>query len=215
LAGRNVLLVQAGIGRDCARDAVLAASREFDVQAVWSLGFAGGLCERLRAGDLVCPGVVLNGADPTAPPHLAHASHEGVCAALRGANLGVEPGPLITVTTALHTPDAKRALGARSKAAAVEMEAAGVARAAHDLCIPWLALKVIVDGVDDPLPAWLSACTTAQGNLRWRGLWSGMREGRDFWRTMRRLAGASREAGQNLRRGLDAAFRAWVALTAT
>ena len=43
LAGRDVLLLQAGIGRERARQAVIAAARAFGAHAVWSLGFAGGL----------------------------------------------------------------------------------------------------------------------------------------------------------------------------
>ena len=52
LAGRDILLVQAGIGRDRARDAVVAAAREFDLAAAWSLGFACGLSERLQEAEL-------------------------------------------------------------------------------------------------------------------------------------------------------------------
>jgi hypothetical protein len=94
------------------------------------------------------------------------------------------------------------------------MEAAGVARAACDLGIPWAALKAIVDAVDDPLPPFLSACTTPQGDLRWRGLLVGALEGRDFWRSLGRLGRASRQAGRSLWQGLEVAFTAWAALTA-
>lgn len=214
LAGRDILLVQAGIGRDRARDAVVAAAREFDLETAWSLGFAGALSERLRAGDLVFPAAVLDDADVGGVPLAADCSHAAVCAALRRAAVPVEPGNLITVGTVLRTPEAKRGVGLRSGAVAAEMEAAGVARAARDLGIPWAALKVIVDAADDPLPHFLAACTTAQGDLRWRGLLVGALEGRDFWRSLARLARASRKAGRTLRQGLEVAFAAWAALTA-
>jgi hypothetical protein len=93
------------------------------------------------------------------------------------------------------------------------MEAAGIVRAARDLGIPWIALKAVVDAVDDPLPAFLAACTTPAGDLRWRGLWTGVREGRAFWRSLRQIGRASRSAGKSLRRGLETAFGAWAALT--
>ena len=213
LAGRDVLLVQAGMGRDRAREAVVAAAREVGVRAAWSLGFAGGLAEGLRAGDLVYPAAVLDEADAAGAPLVADASHAAVCAAMRRASLPVEPGTLVTVQTALRTPESKRAAARRRGAVAVEMEAAGVARAARELGIPWAALKAIVDAVDDPLPLFLAHCTTPDGDLRWRGLVAGALEGREFWRSVRRLGRASRRAGHNLRHGLDAAFGAWAALT--
>ena len=209
LAGRDVLLVQAGIGRDRARDAVVSAAREFDVEAAWSLGFAGALSERLQPGDLVFPAAVLDEADIGGVPLAADCSHTTVCAALRRAAVPVDPGNLITVGSVLRTSEAKRDVGRWSGAVAAEMEAAGVARAARDLGIPWAALKAIVDAVDDPLPQFLAACTTPQGDLRWRGLLVGALEGRDFWRSLGRLARASRQAGRTLWQGLEDAFGAW------
>lgn len=214
LAGREILLVQAGIGRDRARDAVAAAAWEFDVEAAWSLGFAGALSERLRPGDLVFPAAVLDDAEVGGAPLAADSSHVSVCSALRRATLPVDPGSLLTSATVLRTPEAKRAAGRKSGAVAVEMEAAGVARAACDLGIPWVALKAVVDAADDPLPPFLAACTTPQGDLRWRGLLVGACEGRDFWRSLGRLGRASRQAGRTLGQGLEVAFPAWAALTA-
>ena len=214
LAGRDVLLVQAGIGRDRARDAVVAAAREFQVQAAWSLGFAGGLSELLAPGDLVFPAVVLDDADAGAAPLAADPSHATVCAALRRAAISVDSGPLLSVTTVLRTPENKRATCRRSGAVAVEMEAAGVARAARDLGIPWAALKAIVDALDDPLPPFLAACTTPQGDVRWRGLLAGALAGRGAWRSLGRLGRSSRKAGRTLWQGLEVAFKAWAALTA-
>lgn len=214
LGGRDLLLVQAGVGRDRAHDAVVAAAAEFQVQAAWSLGFAGGLSERLRPGDLVFPAAVLDDVDAGGAPLAADSSRAIACAALRRAAMSVDEGNLLTVGTVLRTPDAKRAACRRSGAVAVEMEAAGVARAARNLGVPWMALKVVVDAVDDQLPPSLAACTTPQGDLRWRGLVAGALEGRDFWRSLVQLGRSSRQAGRTLWQGLEVAFEAWAALTA-
>jgi adenosylhomocysteine nucleosidase len=213
LADRDVILLQAGIGRDRARRAVAAAAREFDLRGVWSLGFAGGLCDALRPGALVCPAAVLDDVDPSDGPVAAERSHAHVCAALRAAGLTVAVGALITVGAPQCIPEVKRALGQRSGAMVVDMEAAGVVRTARDLRLPWVVLKAVVDAVDDPLPAFLAACTTLQGDLRWGGLWTGVREGRVFWQSVRRIGRASRLAGGSVRSGLEAAFGAWAALT--
>jgi adenosylhomocysteine nucleosidase len=213
LAGREVLLVQAGIGRERAREAVAAASRKFDVRAAWSLGFAGGLTESLRPGDLVYPTAILEDRESARLSMHGGTTHATVCAALRRAALRIESGAVITLRAALRTPEAKRAVARQSGAVAVEMEAAGVVRAARDLGIPCAALKVIVDAVDDPLPPFVGRCTTPQGDLRWRGLLAGVLEGRESWRSLYRLGQASRQAGRSLWQGLEVAFGAWVALT--
>lgn len=214
LAGRDLLLVQAGVGRDRAQDTVVAVAREFQVQAAWSLGFAGALSEQLRPGDLVVPGTVLDDADAGAVALAADSSHATLCAALRRAAIPVDTGSLLTAGTVLRTPDAKRAARRRTGAVAVEMEAAGVARAARDFGVPWIALKAVVDALDDPLPPFLDACTTPRGDVRWRGLVAGALAGRDAWQSLARLGRASRQAGRTLWQGLEVAFEAWAALTA-
>ena len=87
------------------------------------------------------------------------------------------------------------------------MEAAGVAAAARDLGIPWLAIKAVVDDAWEPLPDYLADCTTAAGDLRWRGLfWSCLfGERRRVFRRLRRKAG---QATLSLKRSLGPALRA-------
>ena len=213
LADRDVLLLQGGIGRDRARASVLAASRRFRVQAVWSLGFAGGLADRLRSGDLIYPIALLDDAAPDAPPLPIAPHHAVVSSALRGASLSVDTGPLLTVDAPLQTPEAKRAAHRRTGAVAVDMEAAGGAAAAQDLEIPWTVLKAIVDAAGSPLSPVLTKCTTPQGELDRAGLLAASLGGRPAWRALIRTGWASRRAGRNLRRGLETAFGAWAALT--
>jgi nucleoside phosphorylase len=213
LADRDVLLLQGGIGRDRARASVLAASRRFRLQAVWSLGFAGGLADRLRSGDLIYPVALLDDAAPDALPLPLAPHHAVVSAALRGASLSIDTGPLLTVDALLQTAEAKRAAHLRTGAVAVDMEAAGVAAAAQDLDIPWTALKAIVDAAGSPLSPLLTRCATPQGGLDRAGLLAASLSGRPAWRALIRTGWASRRAGRNLRRGLETAFGAWAALT--
>lgn len=208
LGGRPVLLIQAGIGRERAGRALLSASRRFSLRAAWSLGFAGALVDGLGPGDLVVSSVVLDD-DHLAGGSVASASgQEAVRAALAAAGIVSHGGSLLSVDAPLRTPETKRAAHGRTGAVAVDMEAAGVAEAAETLGIPWLAIKAVVDAVDEALPAFLSGCTTSRGDLRWRGmLWSlavGSRR-----RALRRLARASRLAALALRRGLEGAVPAW------
>jgi hypothetical protein len=131
-----------------------------------------------------------------------------VVAALSAANIPLSGGPLLSVDSPLRSPEAKRAAHRRTGAVAVDMEAAGVAEAAERLGIPWLAIKSVLDAVDEPLPGFLSGCTTPRGDLRWRGvIWSLAVGGRRP--ALRRLAQASGLAALALQRGLEAAFPAW------
>ncbi len=208
LSRAPILLIQAGIGGDRVRRALLAASRRFAFRAAWSLGFAGGLVDGLRPGDLVCPGVVIKDDGQAGQAFDVAATQAAVAAALSAARVPLSDGPLLSVDSPLRTPEAKRAAHRRTGAVVVDMEAAGVAEAAEALGIPWLALKSVVDAVEEPLPGFLSACTTGRGDLRWQGvLWSlavGSRR-----RALRRLARASRPATVALQRGLEAALPAW------
>lgn len=203
IAGQAVVLFQAGVGAARARSALLTAAREFHFRAAWSLGLAGGLADDLAPGDLLCPAVVLldDGRQgqvlaPTAP-------FAAIAAALPGAN----PGPLLTVDAPLRSAQAKRIARERTGAVAVDMEAAGVAAAARDLEIPWLALKAVADDARDSLPEFLTGCTTPAGDLRWRVLlWSFLyRERRRVFRRLRREAGL---ATRSLKRTLAEALRA-------
>ncbi|MBI4736763.1 MAG: hypothetical protein HY766_12040 [candidate division NC10 bacterium] len=208
LAGQAAVLIQAGIGRDRARRALLAAAHRFPFRAAWSLGFAGGLAETLCAGDVVCPAAVLLDDGRTGRSFGVAPAQTAVRAALAAAGLRIHDGPLLTVDDPLRTPEVKRAAHRRTGAVAVDMEAAGVAEAARDLGIPWLAIKAVVDAAGETLPAFLAGCTTARGDLRWRGLLRGLasrRGGRTLWRLHR----ASGRAARGLQRALDVAFAAW------
>ena len=208
LAGRAVVLIQAGIGRDRAHRALLAASHQFSFRAAWSLGFAGGLAETLCVGDVVCPAAVLLDDGRTGQSFGVAPAQAAVCAALAAAGIRIHDGPLLTVDDPLRTPEVKRAAHRRTGAVAVDMEAAGVAEAARELGIPWLAIKAVVDAAGEALPEFLAGCTTAQGELRWRGLLSNLASARRR-RTLWRLHRASRQAAQGLQRAVDVAFAAW------
>jgi len=169
--------------------------------------------DSLRPGDLVCPAAVLDDSSPSSVLLPADPARVALCAALRQAELRVDQRPVISVGAPLRTPEAKRGVHGKCGAVAVEMEAAGVAHAARELGIPWLALKAIVDGVEDSLPPALAGCVTPEGNLAWTGLLAGSLRGREFWRLLHRLGRASRQAGRSLRQGLDVAFAASAALT--
>jgi adenosylhomocysteine nucleosidase len=72
--------------------------------------------------------------------------------AVPAAELGIHRGDLLSVAEPLESPAAKRAAAEATNAVAVDMESAGIAAAAARAGVPFVALRVVVDGVDDALP---------------------------------------------------------------
>ena len=94
-------------------------------------------------------------------------------------------GDLLTVPIALDSPQAKLAAAAASGAVAVDMESAAIASVAADACVPFVALRVVVDALGDRLPGDAEAWIDERGNRRlgtalravirpseWRALWT-------------------------------------------
>ncbi len=207
LAGRSILLIQAGIGAVRAGRASADLLDRLPCAGVWSVGFAGGLGSGLRRGDLVCADrLVWETGEGLA--QRAGGSAEPMAAALRAAGLRTHTGAVLTVGAPLGTAAAKRAAQARTGAVAVEMEAAGVAETAAARGVPWVALKVILDEVEDPLPELTAGCTTPEGDLDLRGLPALLLAGGATLHALWRLGRAAAVARRALRVGFRAAVAA-------
>jgi len=207
LAGQSILLIQAGIGAARAGRASAGLLDWLPCVGVWSIGFAGGLESGLRRGDLVCADrVVWETGDGRV--ERAGGAVEHMAAALRGAGLRTHTGAVLTVGAPLRTAAAKRAAHARTGAVAVEMEAAGVAEAAAARGVPWAALKVVLDEVEDPLPELTARCTTPEGDLDLRGLGGLLVAGGGSVHALWRLGWAAAAARRTLRAGFRTAVAA-------
>ena len=146
-----ILLVAAGMGPQRAAMAVAAALAHGPVHTLLSVGLAGACDPALAPAALVEPNVVLDTNsgerfDTTAPAAPLH--------------------PVILVTTQhIASPAEKQRLRASYNAAAVDMEAATVARLARAHGIPFAALKAISDEHTVDL-SHLSPFTNARGHFR-------------------------------------------------
>jgi len=208
LAARSIHLIQAGIGPLRAGRAAQALLDRGPCHGIWSLGFAGGLAAGLARGDLVCADCLLCEMPQGCARHRSAAA-EALAAALGAAGLRAQRGPVLTVAAPLRTAAAKRAAHERTGAVAVEMEAFGVAEAALARGVPWAALKVILDGAQDPLPELTARCTTPQGDLSPRGLAGALLAGGGTFGALWRLGRAAEVARHRLRDAFRAAVAAW------
>jgi nucleoside phosphorylase len=181
-------VVQSGPG---AARAAAAAGRAIDAGAglLLSWGLAGGLSAAVAPGTVVLPRRVL--ADGEAPIPVDAAWHSRL-AALANA-LAVDHGDLLTVAEPLESPAAKRAAAALHNAVAVDMESAGIAVAAARARVPFVALRVVVDGVDDALPAGAQHWLDEYGRTRASAVLRAVVDARQ-WRTLLRLGARYRVA---------------------
>jgi adenosylhomocysteine nucleosidase len=126
--GRPVMAIANGAGANRAFVAVLLAH---EISAVCNIGFCGALDEKLRIGDVVVGTSVDDGTEvhPAADPRGPQSAATGVVA---------------TISRIAATAAEKRAL--REKGATiVEMEAAGAAKGAQDLGVPFYCVRAVSD----------------------------------------------------------------------
>jgi hopanoid-associated phosphorylase len=134
--------------------------------ALASWGMAGGLDPALAAGTILLPEAVI-GVDGGS---IATAQHwrERLESALRASH-PVARGSLLTSVRAIASVADKAALFRDTGAAAVDMESLAVARVARSRALPFIAVRVIVDGAADALPRAVTNAADSAGHLQlWR-----------------------------------------------
>jgi adenosylhomocysteine nucleosidase len=128
------VLVCGGIGGQPARRAAEAVIEQYGPTIIYSVGFCGALDEKLKAGDVIQPGQVINASD--------------------GSRVDIREGKGILVSFAsVATPEQKAKLRESYSAQVVDMEAAAVARAAQARGIEFAAVKAISDEFDFVFPS--------------------------------------------------------------
>jgi len=123
---------------------------------VVSAGFAGGGRPGFRVGDLVAASEVIHASSSR-----RYRPDAGFLAGLEGL---ASAGPFLTVDRVLPTPEAKAKAAGPFGAIAVEMESAWVAEAAEAAGVPWAALRVILDPLEEEI-RW----------TQWVRIWSAVR----------------------------------------
>jgi adenosylhomocysteine nucleosidase len=164
LGGQDCLVVQSGMGRQRAEQALRYVLAQYQPVAVLSLGFCGALAVTLRVGDLVVCSPV--GALLTMPsgPHAApspvgwlHCDDSLVQQALDipmlpGAGQLVEGGCL-TVPSAAGPRDVKQWLSETFPCVAVDMESFWIGHLAQEAGVPFLVVRSVSDTLAESLPS--------------------------------------------------------------
>ena len=135
----SVALVKTGIGRENAVEALAAVS---SAKLLVSTGFAGALQPGMSSGDLVMEVAGLDLEVPQTAREIAAAQ-----------KTPFHFGRIAHTDKVLFDPADKAALGKAQRAAAIDMESAAIRAAADRLGVPFLAARVVLDGLDDRLPS--------------------------------------------------------------
>ena len=146
LNGREVVVVEGGVGQEAAAQAAAEVIRFYQPRRMISAGFAGGLVDELRRGHIVIASEVVNAAGERCDVDLKVDPKS-----LTGAK-GIHVGRLMTVDRILREPGERRQLAERHGAMACDMETFAVAQACRERGVPLAAVRIISDAVDDQLP---------------------------------------------------------------
>ncbi len=153
--GKPVLLVQTGMGKDCAQQATRYVLENYPVKALISFGFGGGLVSGLGIGDLVlCSQVYVEGQAQAQSSYASDPNQVDLAMrVLQGSALSPLTGSLLTVDRPQLKSEQKQALGQVYQAQVVDMETYWVAGLAIGRKVPFLAVRAISDTLGERLPA--------------------------------------------------------------
>jgi len=166
-------------------------------RALISLGTAGALAGGLDAGAVILPERILRG---DGGQHIVHAGwRAAAAAALPARGIPVVGGALLHADHVIGSAAEKRALHEGSGAAAADMESGALAELADARDVPFLALRVIVDGAGIAIPASALAGADAYGRTRAGALLLSLLRRPADLPALLRLAGDWRAAARRLR----------------
>jgi adenosylhomocysteine nucleosidase len=177
------VLVCGGIGSQAARRAAEAIIVLYHPEVVQSVGFAGALDAALRVGDVFSPSRVIDSAD-------------GSC-----LETGAGSGTLVSFG-GIADADQKARLAKAYGGQAVDMEAAGVARAVQVHSLRFVAIKAISDESDVSLPG-LQRFVTPSGQFNTAAFVAATAFKPWLWPGIVRLARNSATASRALCRELE------------
>lgn len=160
-AGGAWLILQSGPGAERAA-AAAARAIEAGARGLVSWGLAGGLDGALAPGAVVAPRRVRTEAgEAFAVDPDWHSSLVALA-----DDFALDCGDLLSVAAALETPESKRAAGAATRAVAVDMESAAIGAVAARARLPFVVLRVVVDGATDALPQGAEQWIDERGDRR-------------------------------------------------
>lgn len=150
--GTDAALFVSGVGDIAAYETAKAACSALPLTAYISVGLSGALSPVLKPGDVVLGELVRSVAGSATVEYRTDPAL--LAAAKKSSPIGGRPvtGQLLCSPTVIVTSGEKMQAAGSSGCIAVDMETAGAARAASEAGVPFMAVRVISDALDEDLP---------------------------------------------------------------
>lgn len=143
LNGRDILLVQTGVGPKKAGGAANRILKNHDPCTVIALGAAGAADPRLHDGDIVIADTIIHHAGAHFPADAARS--ERIAQQLRAAGMPVHRGDCFTAGTFIHAAREKQRIFQSTGARVIDMESASLAKRLHPAGVPFLNIRIVSD----------------------------------------------------------------------
>ena len=169
----ETVAVYCGMGREAAAAAFLRAMQDGRLDAVSSIGWAGGLSGDVLPGSTYCIERVIDGS--TGERYVAEVS----------AHPGTSMRRLVTMKRVVLREEKQR-VADDFAAELVDMEAATVARLARVHEVPFYCYKAVTDGVDEALPD-MNAFIGRDGQMKMTGFVSSVLVRPKYWPALVRM----------------------------
>lgn len=150
LGGQSCVLLQTGMGAQYAAQGTDYLFRHYPVRRLLITGYCGGLIPAVKTGDGVLADEILSEQENVSLPCVSSWRDE-IFEKLRSKNISLHSGAIVQVEKPVTTPEAKKQLGEKFQAVAVDMESFSVLKTAQGRQnITSLVLRFVVDpvGVD-------------------------------------------------------------------
>jgi adenosylhomocysteine nucleosidase len=152
IGSKTVMLVRTGVGPQKTAQRLSEFTGMCSPQCVLSIGCAGGLRPYIKTGDVILSEKVIadagDGHEQVTSQELVQAAKD-CCKRLK---LPFHSGNTVSASVVVATPEDKNNLAEKHAALSVDMETAQVAAWADGLGIPLLAVRTVLDTVDDTIP---------------------------------------------------------------
>ena len=169
----EIVAVYGGMGREAAAAAFLRVMQDGRLDAVVSVGWAGGLSDRVSAGRVYCAGRVVDGN--TGERYVTEDCPAGE----------MEVAQLVTMKRVVLQGE-KRRVAEDFEAELVDMEAATVARLARVHELPFYCYKAVTDGVDEVLPD-MNPYISRGGRMKMTGFVGSVVARPQYWPALMRM----------------------------
>lgn len=192
--GEKIVIACCGPGKKGVDKAMLHMTYH-DVQGLISWGFAGGIVSDMTTGKLVIPKQIIHPHGPTLDTN--HPWHDNIMQGLE--ELTPSTAPIMHSDDILKTKTQKTFGNLRTHAVAVDQESFYVASWAHQLRLPMLSVRVILDDYMTTLPGDFDKLLNDQGQLNKKTLIK-ILANPTHWHEMIRLQNQYRISQKQLRR---------------